>query len=236
MRAVVLGLMLSVLLAGHAAAYDAEDPANCNGADTVDGGPLTVSQVTAKPRVNFIKSPYDDDFKAEACPAATQACQRKAYVVTGDLVLVGRTRGEFTCVSYQSPLAKKQVWANGWLPTAALAPVAAMASPKAADWLGTWYHPGGSIEIKVGGGGKLDVEGGMTVPTANDFHNGDFKARVVAPKSDTIALVDERDDDCHVRMQRIGPWLVVEDNAGCGGAGVSFTGFYRRTGSPASRR
>jgi hypothetical protein len=36
-------------------------------------------------------------------------------------------------------------------------------------------------------------------------------------------------------MQRIGQWLMVEDNAQCGGAGVSFTGFYRRTSSPASR-
>lgn len=29
-------------------------------------------------------------------------------------------------------------------------------------------------------------------------------------------------------MQRIRPWLLVVDNAGCGGAGVSFTGLYRR--------
>jgi hypothetical protein len=29
-------------------------------------------------------------------------------------------------------------------------------------------------------------------------------------------------------MQRIGPWLVVEDNSGCGGVAVTFTGFYRR--------
>jgi hypothetical protein len=29
-------------------------------------------------------------------------------------------------------------------------------------------------------------------------------------------------------MQRIGPWLLVEDNSNCGGAGVSFLGLYRR--------
>jgi hypothetical protein len=29
-------------------------------------------------------------------------------------------------------------------------------------------------------------------------------------------------------MQRVGPWLVVEDNGDCGGAGVTFTGLYRR--------
>ena len=31
-----------------------------------------------------------------------------------------------------------------------------------------------------------------------------------------------------MRMQRIGSWLLVEDNGGCGGAGVSFTGLFRR--------
>jgi hypothetical protein len=29
-------------------------------------------------------------------------------------------------------------------------------------------------------------------------------------------------------MQRIGPWLLLEDNGACGGAGVTFTGLYRR--------
>jgi hypothetical protein len=29
-------------------------------------------------------------------------------------------------------------------------------------------------------------------------------------------------------MQRIGAWLLVTDNGGCGGAGVTFTGLYRR--------
>jgi hypothetical protein len=84
------------------------------------------------------QEPYDDDFTAAACPAATKACQKKSYLVTGDLVLVGRTQGDFTCVSYQSPLAKKQIWANGWLPSMALTPVAPMPSPKTPDWIGTW--------------------------------------------------------------------------------------------------
>jgi hypothetical protein len=29
-------------------------------------------------------------------------------------------------------------------------------------------------------------------------------------------------------MQRIGAWLAVGDNGGCGGAGVTFQGLYRR--------
>src|SRR5437660_871742 len=190
MRAAVIGLLLSAVLALCASAYDAYDPANCNGAEWDDKLALIVSKVTAEPRVNFIKSPYDDDFTAAACPAATHACQKKSYLVTGDLVLVGKTQGNFTCASYQSPLAKKQIWANGWLPSAALTPVAPMPSPKTSDWIGTWYLPGGSIEIKTGDGGKLHVEGVMVVPTARDFHNGGLKAEVV-PQNNTIAFADD---------------------------------------------
>ena len=58
-------------------------------------------------------------------------------------------------------------------------------------------------------------------PTARDFHNGAFKAEV-APKDDALAFVDDGSntgDECQVRMQRIGPWLLVVDNSGCGGVG-----------------
>src|SRR6478735_4359983 len=107
MRADVIGLILSaVVLAAPASAYDPYDPANCTGGvEWDDKRTLVVSKVTAKPRINFVKSPYDDDFKAENCPAATEACRKQSYLVTRDLVLTGRTRGDFTCVSYQSPQA-----------------------------------------------------------------------------------------------------------------------------------
>src|SRR6185312_4800341 len=106
MRAGMIGLVLgAMLLATQAAAYDAYDRANCNGADWDTEHALVVSKVMASPRVNLVKSPHDDDFKAESCPAATEACRKKSYLVTGDLMLTGRTRGEFTCVSHQSPQA-----------------------------------------------------------------------------------------------------------------------------------
>jgi hypothetical protein len=36
------------------------------------------------------------------------------------------------------------------------------------------------------------------------------------------------DGQCMVRMQRVGIWLLVEDNEQCGGSMVTFTGLYRR--------
>jgi len=227
-------LLATVLMAGHAAAYDAYDVHNCNGVGWDDKRALVVSRVVAKPRVNFIKSPYDDDFKAEHCPADTEACRKKSYLVAGDLVLTGKTLDAFTCVSYQSPKAKKQIWTTGWLPSAALDPVKPMAAPKTSDWLGTWSHPGGDIEIKQVAGGKLNVAGEMVMPTAQDAHTGEIEAKVM-PGKETIAFVDDgsapfdqEGGGCRVRMQRVGPWLMVEDNSGCGGAGVTFTGLYRR--------
>jgi len=110
------------------------DPKNCNGVAWNNEHAMVVAKVTARPRVNFVKSPYDDDFKAAGCPPATEGCRKTSYLVTDDLVLVGERRDEFTCISYQSPQAKKPIWTSGWLPSAALAPVAPV--PRSQAWAG----------------------------------------------------------------------------------------------------
>jgi hypothetical protein len=219
-------LLLTFVTAGSASAYDPYDPRNCNGIEWDEERALVVRKVTAAPRINFIKSPYDDEFKAETCPADTPACHKKSYLVTGDLVLTGKTQGAFTCISYQM---KAQLWSTGWLPSAAMTPLAPMAAPKLSDWLGTWDHPGGGVDITRGNGGKLHIEGLMLVPVGRAINNGDFKSDVT-PQGDTIAFTDQGGygDECHVRMQRVGPLLMVEDNDGCGGAGVTFSGLYHR--------
>jgi hypothetical protein len=65
MRAAVIGLLLSAMLARHASAYDAHDPANCNGADWDDKLALTLSKVTAQPRVNgAFRTSHDASLKS----------------------------------------------------------------------------------------------------------------------------------------------------------------------------
>ncbi len=237
MRAKIILLALAALLfATPASAYDADDPANCVGAEWDDAHPLIVAKVTASPRANFVKSPDDDDFKADACPAATPACRKKSYLVTGDLVLAARARGGFTCVAYPSPAGKKPTWTRGWLPSSALRPVAPMAEPGLPDWVGSWDQPHARVEIKQGGiGGRLQIEGIAAFQGARDVHTGAIDAQVM-PGKDTIAFLDDGwlpfetkcDSGYRVRMRRVGPWLLVEDNGDCGGAGVTFTGLYHR--------
>src|SRR5262249_25621027 len=150
MRWTAVGLWLgAALFATSAAAYDADDPKNCNGVDWDDKRRLVVSKVTSTPRGNFIKSPNAHAFRALPCPAHTDACPRKAYLVTGDVVLTGKTRETFTCVTYQSPQAKKQFWTTGWLPSTALAPIAPMSPVKTSDWTGEWTQPGGTLNIST---------------------------------------------------------------------------------------
>jgi hypothetical protein len=228
MRSKCLFIPFSIcgLFVGSAMAYNPYDPKNCNGVDWDDKKPLVAARVTGASRIHFIKSTYDDDFKAESCPNSTEACRRKSYLVTSDLVLMGKSLGPFTCSSYQSSLAKKQIWEFGWLPTETLTPVKPASQTVVSDWLGRWSHPGGHVEVKQGEKGKLHIDAFMVVPTFRDFHNGSFNANVV-PHNDRIDITDDG-DGCRVRIQRIQSWLMVQDNDGCGGAGVTFTGLYRR--------
>jgi hypothetical protein len=198
MRTTMILLLVGAVLAIRpATAYNAEDPANCNGVD------------------------WDN----ERCPVDTEACRKKSYLVNGDLVLTGKTRGSFTCVSHQALQSKsKAIWTTGWLPSAALAPLTPTPAPSLSDWIGSWEQPHGGIEIMRGGiGGRLQIEGEMVVPTADDSHTGVISAQVM-PRDNAIAFLDDGwlpfetkcDSGCRVRMQRIGPFLLVEDNGDCG--------------------
>src|SRR5262249_10903591 len=112
------------------------DPGNCVGEAWDDNSALVVARVTARERVNFVQNHRDEFNNVTACPAATAACRKASYLVTGDLVLVGATRDGFTCVSYQSPRARRPTWTHGWVPSAALSPVVPMPAPENPDWLG----------------------------------------------------------------------------------------------------
>lgn len=228
-----VGSALALAALGAAAPVAAEETAgDCMGFDFDAGRPAVISRVDgAAAKAFFVRSAWEN----AACPADTMACRGRAYLVPGDLVLTGKVSGVYTCVAFQALNDRKQIWTNGWIASARLAPVAPASATQSSDWTGTWRHTGGEITIKPAKGGKLSVAGEHTYPVAGNVRTGDFAADV-APAGGVLAFVDGGDkpfdkaaeDECRVRMQRVGAILVVEDNGTCGGAMVTFTGLYQR--------
>jgi hypothetical protein len=223
--ALMLGAMLSPALAD-------EKPGDCLGIDFNVHRPVSIAKLaTGKPQVNLIKSNWED----AACPADRDGCRQQSYLVPGDMVLIGKTNAAYTCVSYQSAADPKQHWINGWLPAASLTPVAPLPAPARADWLGAWVHAGGEIDITNAADGGVTIHGEAIYRAAQDTHNGVIDATVKLEQG-VLAFADDGRvafdkagaDACLVRMRRAEALLVVEDNGHCGGADVTFTGFYRK--------
>lgn len=222
---VVLACALSITQA-HA------DPKNCLGPTFDDRKAVAIARVNGSaPRATFVRSGWEDG----ACPDDLTKCAGKAFLVPGDLVMVGPTRATLTCVAYQAILPTQVKWTTGWLPTDRLESVAPLPEPKTSDWVGHWHHAGGKLDIKAAGA-ALSISGEAVIPTATDFHTGVIEATARPTRGelrfadDGTMPFDKADEGvCRVRMQRIAGKLIVEDNGNCGGAAVSFDGIYVRS-------
>jgi hypothetical protein len=211
-----------------------ESPGDCLGIGFEAAHPITIAKVIADRRqVNFIKSVADDP----ACPADREACLASHYLIPGDLVLVGKTHGAYSCVSYQSAADRTQRWTVGWLQSATMTPIMPAPASALADWIGRWVHAGGEITISKGRRGNLRIRGEAVYPAAQNVHSGVIRAEA-KPEHGVLRFAEDGSvpfdrahaeaGNCLVRMQRIAALLVVEDNSHCGGVLVTFTGFYRR--------
>lgn len=195
-------------------------------------------------RVHFIENLST---KKTFCPADTEACRRKGFVVPGDTVLAGVTANGLTCVSYIAPNAKRVKdefpETSGFLPASAL-----VEQPQAAltfdDWFGTWTRSAeGEIDIMRSPDGKLKILGSATFGAKDPrrvkvgaVNMGELDGEAL-PKGNMLALGpgydgtkpfgDDR-SECRARLRLFGRYLVVEDNLACGGMNVSFTGIYVR--------
>jgi len=231
-RRCAIAALLTPLLATLAVAED--NAGNCLGIGFDVTHPVTIAKIIAdRPQVHFVKGAFDD----AVCPAERDTCVQPSYLIPGDLVLVGKTRGAYSCVSYQSAADRTQRWTVGWLPSASLTPVQPARARETGDWIGRWSHAGGTITISRGRRGVLKIRGEHVYPAAQSVHSGVISADA-KPAHGLLQFADDgsvrfdRDSavsgSCLVRMQRIAELLVVEDNDHCGGSMVTFTGFYRR--------
>jgi len=192
--------------------------------------PAAIARIAAgAPRAYFVHGRSDD----ASCPADTATCRSRAYLVPGDLVLGGATRGGFTCATYLSP--KTGAAMSGWIASTSLAAVAGAPAPQPSDWTGTWRHPGGKLTIKSAKDGRLAIAGEHSYPVAGGVRSADFAASA-APADGMLAFADDgttpfdtaAEGACLMRLRRIAALLVVEDNGQCGDGMVSFTGAYAR--------
>jgi hypothetical protein len=231
-RRLAIVALLMPLIAIVAAAD--ENPGDCLGIGFDVTHPVTIAKIIAdRPQVHFVKNASDD----AACPAERETCRAPSYLIPGDLVLIGKTRGAHSCVSYQSAADRTQRWTVGWLPSASLTPVQPARALAPADWIGRWIHAGGTITISKGRRGTLRIRGEQVYPAAQNVHSGVIGAKA-KPAYGLLRFADDGSvafdaanseaGSCLVRMQRIAELLVVEDNNHCGGSMVTFTGFYGR--------
>jgi hypothetical protein len=232
--------LLGIGVAAAALAEDSEAPDDCLGVDFDQGHAAPIARVgNQAPRLYFVKNVYDD----KQCPANSDACRQKAYLVPGDLVLLGKSfvgksaagaNTNYVCAVYEPPGARKGRWTGGWLPSAALAPATPAPAPSRSDWIGIWSHANGHITIAAGRNGGVAIQGEAFYDAAQNVHTGVIEA-VATPNNGVLQFADDgsgpfdtSDAGCQVRMRRVDNVLVVEDNNGCGGVMVAFTGFYKR--------
>jgi hypothetical protein len=190
--------------------------------------------------------------KTPHCPAEVDICQLRSFIVPGDHLLIGPGMEDFACAAYISPQARRVQGkfreTIGFVPLSELRDVPA--SPAApSDWFGQWFRSA-EAEIRI----EPDVSGGMKIAGqatygAHDpervqrgaIHIGDLEGIASPPRQNMIAIGEGYDgsqppggdrSDCRARLRLFGRYLVVEDNGGCGGNNVSFTGIYVRLKQP----
>jgi hypothetical protein len=203
---------------------------------------LRIGQISdaKNPRVHFLKNAGTQ----RGCPSGGPACRDKAYLVSGDTVIVSATAGDYVCADYVNA---KGFVRSGWLPQASVALRADEPAANVESWIGVWSGgPEQRITITKGKApGEVGIEGEATfgaLDPARTARGGvnvgsldvsvrpdkGFVAFTMADEGTALPYGEGDQYDCRVRMQRIGLFLLVEDNRNCGGMNVSFSGAYRR--------
>lgn len=197
---------------------------------------IGVAQVAkARPKVNFVQGSDG----GRACPSAAAQCQARAYLLAGDVVLtLPQIHRGHVCASFAGKNGRET---TGWLPADALVALP-MVKADDMDWLGSWRRTEASISILRAKDGGLSVTGEATwgagdarrvasggVNTGEFSGPGRRSGDVVLIADKSVASFEAAKGECAVRLRRLGPYLLVEDNQSCGGMNVTFSGLYVRS-------
>ncbi|MDO9443648.1 MAG: hypothetical protein Q7T73_22430 [Beijerinckiaceae bacterium] len=202
-------------------------------------GELALARVApGRERVSFVRN---RDKASPSCPSGGEACRSRAFLVGGDEVVIAKGAGPFVCASFKST---KGAETSGWLPLADLDVFERRAAVRASDVAGLWRRDS-EAQIRLSfEGGRVSVNGEATYGTldpdrvrrgAVNIGTLEGPARLTR---DVVAIGENYDGskpaagmdraECFARLHLLGRYAVVEDNLGCGGMNVSFTGLYLR--------
>jgi hypothetical protein len=152
--------------------------------------------------------------------------------------------GSYVCATFK---AQNGVVTRGFLPREALQTVP-LEPASAQKWDGKWLRDSEGEIVITSHGDEVEVSGTATwggndrrrvkmgaVHTGELEGSGQPRGQVLAigydpDQSDFPPSEDAAPDICAARLELHGPYLMVEDNGGCGGVNVSFTGLYVRVG------
>ena len=184
----------------------------------------SLGRIVAPSRVHFLS----DDGN---CPSEAPRCILPAYLVPGDVALLGEKEGKWRCVMFFDKKGKKE----GWMPSAALQEVPTSDHPPREAWLGNWTRDADAYLSIVPKDPARDsvflVRGQALEPDRSrpGLQDGvlDGEAR---PEGDSLTVVAPGAKDtwkCTAWLMLVGPYLMVMDNGECG-VNVEFDGIYRR--------
>lgn len=164
--------------------------------------------------------------KKERCIGAARCPHvRPAYLVSGDVVFAGPEDRGFRCVAYGT---RRGALIAGFVPVENLLAAEAETTLDRAFLLGAWRRDEASaLTIRADGPAGIAVSGSGHWKGVSSVNVGEFAAKAAAVAGATLMLREE-EDGCTVILERRGPYLLVNDNARCGGHNVRFVGIYIR--------
>jgi hypothetical protein len=186
----------------------------------------------AQPQVHFIQ-----DTQA-GCPSESPTCLANGYVVGGNTVMVGVTKGPYTCVLYPGKNGSA-----GWVHADQLTPVVVDKAPALKAWAGTWKVGDSTITLTVKdnqlvASGLAKGPTPVAPPPPPPAADGSVATAEPAPTAKMSgiaqpigAMVQFANIDpagCSVNLHLVGPFVMASDNGQCSAMNVKFAGVYRK--------
>jgi hypothetical protein len=166
---------------------------------------------------------FFDDWNG--CPQKGASCQTKAYVVPGDHLLLGKTHGDWSCAWYEG----KTHETVGWVRNRDLV-MQANGEAAQTDFSGKWKqynYPGYVSVTRKGDVWYVLGQAYWSSDVATHFGELEGELKTRGSRAHVGATMGDA-DNCGADLTRIGDFLIVYDNARCGGVNVRFNGVYTR--------